>query len=219
MMTPQVTGVLDRLHRQAKGDWWQIPKVLPYFLYSKVTGRSFMRLVTPSMLSGMYIPVSRQDGLLLYALARGAGATWIVEFGASFGISTLYLAEAVRANGGGQVITTEIEASKCRAAEANIREAGLQDVATVLEGDALETLKAVDGPIDMLFLDGWKDLYLPVLELLAPKLRVGAIVVADNVNMPDTKPYLERVRSDPRFVSALLPGGRMECSWVLEWHD
>ena len=219
MMTPRVTGVLDRLHRQAKGDWLMMPKVLPYFVYSKVTGRSFMRLVTPSMLKGMYIPVSRQDGLLLHALARGAGARWIVEFGASFGISTLYLAEAVRANGGGQVTTTEIEPSKCRAAEANIREAGLQDVAAVLEGDALETLKGIDGPIDMLFLDGWKDLYLPVLELVTPKLRHGAVVVADNVNMPDTKPYLEHVRNDPRFVSALLPGGRMECSWVVEWHD
>ena len=219
MITPQVMGVLDRLHRQAKGDWWSMPKLLPYFFYSKVTGRSLMRTLTPAMLKGMYIPVSRGDGLLLHALARGTGARRIVEFGASFGISTLYLAEAVRANGEGQVFTTEIEVSKCRAAEANIREAGLDEVATVLEGDALETLKGVDGPIDMLFLDGWKNLYLPVLELVAPKLRPGAVVVADNVNMDDTKPYLERVRSDPRFVSALLPGGRMECTWMLEWHD
>lgn len=214
MMTPEVSAVLDRLHRRSRGDWRMMPKVLPYFLYSKVTGRSFMRVVTPAMLKGMYIPVSRGDGLLLHALARGTGAKRIVEFGASFGISTLYLAEAVRANGG-RLITTEIEPSKCRATEAHLREAGLDGAATVLEGDALETLKGVDGPIDLLFLDGWKDLYLPVLELLAPKLRPGAVVVADNVNMADTKPYLDRIRHDPRFVSALLPGGRMECSWVL----
>jgi len=214
-MTPEVTGVLDRLHRQARGDWRMVPKLLPYFLFSKVTGRSFMRMVTPAMLKGMYIPVSRRDGLLLHALARGTGARGIVEFGASFGISTLYLAAAVRANGGGQVITTEIEASKCRAAEANIREAGLEGVATVLEGDALQTLKGVDGPIDLVFLDGWKDLYVPVLQMLVPKLKPGAVVVADNVNLPDTRPYLDHIRRDPRFVSALLPGGRMELSWLL----
>ncbi|HZM79580.1 MAG TPA: class I SAM-dependent methyltransferase [Candidatus Limnocylindrales bacterium] len=215
MISPQVAGVLDRLHRQARGDWLKLPKVLPRAVYAMVTGRSMMRTVTPAMLKNVYIPVSRNDGWLLHALARGTDARRIVEFGASFGISTLYLAEAVRANGGGQVITTEIEASKCRAAEANIREAGLEGVATVLEGDALETLKDVDGPIDLLFLDGWKDLYVPVLDLIAPKLRPGAVIMADNVNMPDTKPYLERVRGDSRFVSALLPGGRMECSWVL----
>jgi predicted O-methyltransferase YrrM len=215
MMTPQVTAVLDRLHRKAKGDWRMAPKVLPYFLYTKLTGRSFMRTVTPSMLKGMYLPVSRNDGMLLHALARGTGARQIVEFGASFGISTLYLAAAVRANGGGRVVTTEIEPSKCRAAEANLGEAGLAEVATVLEGDALQTLKDLDGPVDLLFLDGWKDLYLPVLELLAPKLRPGAAIVADNVNFADTKPYLEKIRSDPRFVSAPLPGGRMEWTWVL----
>jgi predicted O-methyltransferase YrrM len=218
-MTPQVESVLDRLHRQARGDWRKLPRVLPRALYGVVTGRSMMRTVTPAMLKDAYIPVTRNDGRLLHALARGTDAKRIVEFGASFGISTLYLADAVRANGGGQVITTEIEPSKCRAAEANIREAGLGDVATVLEGDALETLKHVDGPIDLLFLDGWKDLYLPVLDLVGPKLRQRAVIVADNVNFPDTKPYLQRVRNDPCFVSATLPGGRMECTWMLEWHD
>lgn len=216
MITPQTSAVLDRLHRQARGDWRKLPKVLPRAIYGRLTGRSFMQAVTPAMMKDVYIPVTPTDGRLLYALARGTGAKRIVEFGASFGISTLYLAEAVRANGGGQVITTEIEATKCRAAEANIREAGLNDVATVLEGDAMETLKGVDGPIDLLFLDGWKDLYLPVLDLVGPKLRQRAVIVADNVNFPETKPYLERIRHDPRFVSATLPGGRMECTWMLE---
>jgi predicted O-methyltransferase YrrM len=212
---PPVAHVLDGLHRAARGDWRHTMKVLPYFLFSKATGRSFMRMITPSMLKGAYIPVSRQDGRLLFALARGTGARRVVEFGASFGISTVYLAAAVRANGGGRVISTEIEPSKCRAAQASIRQAGLDDVATVLEGDARQTLEDVELPVDLVFLDGWKDLYLSVLELLTPKLRKGAVVVADNVNLADTRPYLAHVRNNAEFVSALLPGGRMECSWYL----
>jgi predicted O-methyltransferase YrrM len=215
ILDERVTEVLDTLHRAATRDWRQIPKVLPYYLYSKVTGRSFMKLVTPAMLRHMYIPVSRRDGGVIYALARGFGARRVVEFGASFGISTLYLGAAVRANGGGTVITTEIEPSKCRAVEDNVRRAGLDDVVDVREGDALHTLRDVDGPIDLVFLDGWKDLYLPVLELLRPRLRPGAMVLADNVNMADTRPYLAHVRGGHGFESATLPGGRMEATFFL----
>lgn len=214
-MTPLTVGVLDRLHRQARDDWKHVPKLLPYFIFSKVTGRSLMKLFTTAMLKDMYIPVSRQDGQALYGLTRGIGARTAVEFGASFGISTLYLAAAVQANGGGRVITTEIEPSKCLAVEANVRQAGLDDVVTLLKGDALETLRTVEGPIDLVFLDGWKDLYLPVLELLTPQLRAGAVIVADNVDLPDTKPYLDFVRGRPEFVSAPMPGGKVEYSWYL----
>ncbi len=109
LQDPAVARQLDLLHRAARGDWRHGVGVLPYFVFSKLTGRSFMRLVSPSMLKHMYLPVSRQQGHLLYALTRATHATRVVEFGASFGISTLYLAAAVRDNGGGQVITTEIE--------------------------------------------------------------------------------------------------------------
>jgi predicted O-methyltransferase YrrM len=210
-----ITAVLDDLHQAARRDWRQVYKVLPRFVFSKLTGRSLMRLLPPAMLRDMYIPVSRQDGRLLYGLARGTGARHIVEFGTSFGISTIYLAAAVRDNGGGRVETTEIEPAKCRAAAVNLRRAGLDDVTEVLEGDALQTLKAVEEPIDLVFLDGWKNLYLAVFELLKPRLRPGALIIADNVNLTDTKPYLARVRSDPDFFSTLLPGQRMECSWYL----
>jgi predicted O-methyltransferase YrrM len=208
-----VAETLDTLHRAARRDWRHIPRILPYFLFSKMTGRSLMKTLTPAMLSDMYIPVSREDGQLLYATARGIGAKRIVEFGTSFGISAIYLAAAVRDNGGGEVITTEIEPSKCEAAAANISAAGLDDVARVLAGDALHTLVGVDGPVDLVFLDGWKDLYLPVLELLTPSLRPGSVVVADNINLPDTRPYLDHIRRSDDFISTPLPGNRTEYSW------
>jgi predicted O-methyltransferase YrrM len=76
----------------------------------------------------------------------------------------------------------------------------------VLEGDALTTLAALEGPVEFVLLDGWKELYLPVLELLEPHLSEGALVVADNTSMDDVKPYLDRVR-DPvnGYVSVNFP--------------
>jgi predicted O-methyltransferase YrrM len=209
---PAVVRVLEDLHRDARSDRRHAIAVLPRVVLGRLRGRSLMRTLTPAMLGSMYLPVSRRGGRLLYALAVGCGARRIVEFGTSFGISTVYLAAAAQRTGG-RVVTTEIEASKCRAAEANLRRAGLDAVVDVREGDALETLTNVDGPIDLVFLDGWKDLYLPVLETVLPSLRAGAAVVADNVNFSDARPYLDRVRGGAEFVSAELPGGRMELSW------
>jgi predicted O-methyltransferase YrrM len=86
----------------------------------------------------------------------------------------------------------------------------------VLEGDALVTLREIEGPVDLLFLDGWKDLYLDVLALVRPKLRKGAIVVGDNVNLADAEPYARHVRTpDNGFVSTTLFGGEMELSCFL----
>jgi predicted O-methyltransferase YrrM len=211
---PAVARVLDRLHDEARRDRRRAIAVLPRFLVGKLRGRTLMQALTPAMVKKMYLPVTRRDGELLYALARGVGARRIVEFGTSFGISTLYLAAAARDNGG-EVITSEIEATKCRAAAENLHRAGLGDVVDVREGDALQTLAGVAGPIDLVFLDGWKDLYLPVLDLLAPGLRSGSVVVADNVNFADARPYVDHVRGDGPFVSATLPGGRMEISWFV----
>jgi predicted O-methyltransferase YrrM len=140
------------------------------------------------------LPVSRQTGALLYMLARGCGARTIVEFGTSFGISTLHLAAALRDNGGGRLITTEFEPSKVARARDNLTAGGLMDLVEIRVGDALQTL-SVDLPatIDLLLLDGAKGLYPEILGLTETRLRVGAFIVADNADYsPD---YLARVRS------------------------
>jgi predicted O-methyltransferase YrrM len=132
--------------------------------------------------SGAYLPVSKELGRLLYALARARQAKTLVEFGTSFGISTIHLAAALRDGGGGTLITTEFEPSKVRRARENLTAAGLVHLVEFREGDALETLRApLPGPIDLVLLDGAKPLYRPLLELLEPRLAPGAIVVADNV--------------------------------------
>lgn len=144
----------------------------------------------------IYMPISAAGGTLLYNLVRAVRPATVVEFGTSFGISTLYLAAAVRDNGTGRIFTTELNKNKIAAARRTFADTGLDDLITVLEGDALETLPKVDGDPDFVLLDGWKDLCLPVLRLLEPRLRPGTLVVADDIEMSDMRPYLDYVR-DP----------------------
>jgi predicted O-methyltransferase YrrM len=141
----------------------------------------------------IHLPVSAETGSLLYMLARNSGARHIVEFGTSFGISTIFLAAALRDNGGGMLVGSEFEPGKVAQARENLRTAGLSEFVDIRDGDALETL-ARDLPpsIDLVLLDGAKSLYPKVLDLLEPRLRVGALVLADNADMcPE---YVARVR-------------------------
>jgi predicted O-methyltransferase YrrM len=140
------------------------------------------------------LPVSRETGTLLYMLARSSGAKSIVEFGTSFGISTLYLAAALRDNGAGRVVTTEFEPSKVARARAHLKAGGLDDLVEIREGDALKTLAAdLPAAIDLLLLDGAKALYPEILALVESRLRPGALVVADNAD--HSPEYLARVRA------------------------
>jgi predicted O-methyltransferase YrrM len=145
-------------------------------------------------LKDLWLPVSRETGVLLYMLARSSGARAIIEFGTSFGISTLHLAAALRDNGGGRLITCEFEPSKIERARQHLTEGGLIDLVEIREGDALKTLSGdLPEAIDLVLLDGAKSLYPEILSLVESRLRPGALIVADNADYcPD---YLERVRS------------------------
>ncbi len=163
-----------------------------------------------------FIPVSPDAGRFLYSLARAAKTGTVVEFGTSLGISTIYLAAAVRDRGDGSVITTELHSGKAQKARENLHAAGLLDYVDLREGDAIETLRDIAGGVSLLFLDGWKKLYLPVLKLLEPALEPGAMVVADDLDLfPEVhKPYLAYVRNpDGAYVSVEVPiGDRLELS-------
>ncbi len=141
----------------------------------------------------LYMAVGPQTARLLYLLARANGARAIVEFGTSFGVSTIHLAAALRDNGGGRLIGSDLEPNKIAQARVNLAAAGLADLVDVREGDALETL-ARDLPetLDFVLFDGHKPLYPRILDLVEPRLRAGACLVADNA---DASPeYLTRVR-------------------------
>ena len=165
-------------------------------------------------LKDLPLPISRETGTLLYMLARSGRAQTIVEFGTSFGISTLHLAAALRDNGGGRLITTEFEPSKVARARANLTAGGVIDLVEIRVGDALKTL-SVDLPetIDLLLLDGHKALYPEILDLVEKRLQPGAFVIADNADYcPE---YLARVRSPANGYLSTPFGGDVEVSMRL----
>ncbi len=161
---------------------------------ARMMGSKTEYLTFYSLLKDLWLPVSQETGTLLYMLARSMKARNVIEFGTSFGISTLHLAAALRDNGGGRLISSEFEPSKVARAREHLVEGGLADLVEIREGDALATF-ATDLPdtIDLLLLDGAKSLYSDVLTLVESRLRPGALIVADNADQsPD---YVERVRS------------------------
>jgi predicted O-methyltransferase YrrM len=140
------------------------------------------------------LAVSKETGALLYMLARSCRARTVVEFGTSFGISTLHLAAALRDNGGGLLITSEFESSKVAQARDNLKAGGLLDLVEIREGDALRTLgKDLPESIDLVLLDGAKAPYPEILSLVESRLRPGALIIADNADYAPE--YLARVRS------------------------
>jgi predicted O-methyltransferase YrrM len=214
LASPLMDTVLRRMFAAAAKDDEISQPALP-------AGRSSWAEATAAELSDaredLYIPISAEAGRLLYALTRAIRPQTVVEFGTSYGISTLYLAAAVTDNAAGHVFTTELSQKKAAAARANLDQAGVGDAVTILSGDALETLAGVPGPIGLTLLDGWKDLCLPVLRLLEPRLAPGAIVAADDITHTTMSDYLEYVR-DPAhgYVTVAFPveDGMEISSWT-----
>ena len=159
----------------------------------------------------MLLPVGRAAGVLLNLLIREGGAKRILEVGSSYGYSTHWLADGARAVDG-HVTSLELLAPKTDYARERLSRAGLAGFVEFRVGDALSSLRALAGPFDFALIDLWKDLYVPVFELLYPKLAPGAIVVADNMLFPDSarahaQAYRDRVRAAPEVSSVLLAVG------------
>jgi len=199
MTTPTITSLaplLNRLFDQADA-----ANSATYAAFADVSDADRARMMRSKTdyrdlygrLKDVPLAVSRETGQLLYMLARSSRARTIVEFGTSFGISTLHLAAALRDNGGGRLITSEFEPSKAARARENLSVGGLIDLVDIREGDALTTLRTdLPDTIDLVLLDGAKALYPDILDLVEDRLKPGAIIVADNAD--DSPDYLARVR-------------------------
>ncbi|MGM4956164.1 O-methyltransferase [Bradyrhizobium barranii] len=152
-----------------------------------------------------FLSVSPRFGRFLYMCARTCKAKRIVEFGSSMGISAIYMAAALSDMGGGRLIGTDLEPGKIERARANVAAAGLADFVEFRLGDARETLGSGLGEIDMVMLDGAFTLYLPILKLLEPQLKPGALIVGENA-FEEASGYIDYVR-DPEngYLSLSLP--------------
>jgi predicted O-methyltransferase YrrM len=209
LINPSVRDVLGRLFAAAEeGDDAELARITAS--HGADVQRTLSAAEKAQAFGALYIPVSPECGRLLYSLVRTARPETVVEFGTSFGISTVYLAAAVADNGSGKVISAELNSAKAATAAANLAQAGLAGVAEIVTGDARETLAEVPGPIGFVLLDGWKESYLEVLRILEPRLAPGAMVVADDTGsfahmLGD---YLGYVRDEANgYVSVAFPVG------------
>ena len=159
----------------------------------------------------MLLPVGRATGRLMNLIIKESAARRILEVGSSYGYSTTWLAEGARTVDG-QVVSLELQAAKTEYARAQLARCGLARYVEFRVGDALATLRELAGPFDFVLIDLWKNLYVPVFELLHPKLAQGAIIIADNMLQPesaraDARAYRARVRAATDMSSVLLAVG------------
>ena len=201
MNDPKLEALLDRLHAQSDA---QIDEVNAHFERREqevaIDDESFYDDDMQRFLSDKMVALDRDKAQFCYLLCRSLRATRVVEAGTSFGVSTLYLAAAVRDNQveNGVVIGTECDPKKVEIARASFKEAGLSEFIELREGDLRQTLQDIGGPVDFVLVDIW-EVALPAIELVSPHLRPGAIVACDNttVDAAEYRDYFEFVY-DPR---------------------
>jgi predicted O-methyltransferase YrrM len=194
---PKVIAVIDRLQAERR----RPPNGGP-----RQSGE-----VDPHAYEEFGFSIHPEQGDLIYLLCRAIGARRVVEFATSIGMSTLYFAAAIRDNGGGKVIGSDIVPGKPAAARRNLAAAGLAAWVDLRPGDARETLRDLGGPVDVALIDGWPggegpSLARQMMEIIAPQLRIGGIVINDNAE-PDFLEYIRDPGNGFRSMTLPLKGG------------
>src|ERR1700689_3614781 len=175
---PILDGLLPSLHADSLAQdeaitrYWREERTGPWTGGMEARDHVFM--------ADKAVALDRDKAEFCYMICRAIGARRIVEAGTSFGVSTLYLAAAVRDNGGGVVYGAEYEPAKVERARANYAAAGLAGFIELREGDILEATRTFEGPIDFVLFDIWGDVVRPMLDILMPRLRSGAVLCTDN---------------------------------------
>ena len=189
MQNIQIETTIAQLYKDSKNDYLQM---------IKGAAKSVFRPMQPADFKDAYLAISKAQGAGLVNLIVENKIKNVVEFGTSFGISTLFLAKGVTATGG-SILTTELIESKAQKAIENFKSAGVNDLVEVRIGNALETLKDHKTPIDLLLLDGWKNLYLPLFQMLERNYHAKTIVYVDNADMAESRAFLQTVSQNSKY--------------------
>lgn len=189
MTNIQIETTINHLYNDSKND---------YLRMMKGAAKSIFRPIQPADFKDAYLAISKEKGKDLVQMIKENKMKNIVEFGTSFGISTLFLAQGVIETGG-KIITTELIETKARKALENFQKAGVNNLIEIRIGDALKTLANHNEPIDLLLLDGWKDLYLPLFQMLEPNFHDNTVIYVDNADMAESRSFLKTVSQNPKY--------------------
>jgi predicted O-methyltransferase YrrM len=174
---PKLDGMLPDLHLTSKA---QDAAIERYYFHERTGPWLGMEPRDHAFMADKLVALDREKAEFCYMICRATGARRIVEVGTSFGVSTLYLAAAVRDNGGGVVFAAEYEPTKVKQARAHFEAAGLSSFIELHEADVTEACEHFAGPIDFVLFDIWGNVVRPVLDVLLPRLRTGAVICTDN---------------------------------------
>src|SRR4051812_36407588 len=205
---PNLEALIDKLHLESIA---QKAEIDAYFSKRAAEGSLSWKGFDDDanrFLSDKLVALEKDKAEYCYLLCRALGAKRIVEAGTSCGVSTPYLAAAIRDNGGGVVIATENDPAKYRGAKDDFAAAGLSSFIELREGDLRDSLRVVDAPVDFMLVDIWTPMARPALELIAPRLRPGAVVLCDNTaQFPEVYSEYFAFLADPanRFRTTTLP--------------
>lgn len=195
----RIQETLTELHNDAKFDFIKM---------MQGAAKSVFRPLQPQDFKNVYLSISKEQGEDLRQMIVKNNLRNMIEFGTSFGISTLSLAQGALETDG-HIITTELVESKAIKAVENFKNAGVNELIEVRTGDALETLKDHENPIDLLLLDGWKNLYLPLFDMLEENFHTNTIVYVDNADMADTQEFLKVVSQRSKYKLTPRFGGKV----------
>lgn len=189
MQNIQIENTIAELYKDSKND---------YLKMMRGAAKSIFRPMQPSDFKDAYLAISKEQGRDLVELIKRNDIKNIVEFGTSFGISILFLTQGAIQTGG-RIITTELIESKAKKAIENFKTAGVNDLIEVRIGDAMQTLENQDEQIDLLLLDGWKDLYLPLFRMLEPNYHSKTIIYVDNADMAESRSFLNTIGQNSKY--------------------
>lgn len=151
------------------------------------------------------LAVSEEDGRFLRVLVAARGAKSVLEIGAASGYSGIWLGLGARETGG-HVVAIEFDPQRASEATANIRKAALNDVVTVVHGDAFLEIPKLQGNFDLVFLDAWKPDYKKFFDMVFPRLNTGGVFAAHNVinKKSEMEPFLQTILTHPRLFTSIV---------------
>lgn len=202
---PDIWPVVKSLHNQSARQMKSLVPLMGQYVLSRLSRKKIK--LNSARLKNYSLAIDPQQGRFIYNCVLSKAPTCIVEYGTSFGISTVYAAKALQQLGHGQIIGSEIEKTKIKVARDNLEKCNLISYVDIKEGDVLKSFSHLEQPIDMLIMDGFPDLNLAVLQLLEPKLSPYCLILTDDAYLfqHEMQAYLDYLSNSDCYSHQILP--------------